>query len=109
MDLTQANAVFLKACDCLRRLLVFDRKMARVVVNPQTLFEPVIAGVLIPELIEKLRRLQAVLDQAEGLGFESKVQGLSGASAQTIDVLNTTPEVVPDELDLAGLEDEFFE
>ena len=96
MDFAEFDAVVGQAGQPGGGFLELNGEMAGVVIDPQMGGQTRVAGMLRAELFEKMNCFGGGLEEAEGFGFEAKVEGLAGAVGQAGDVFNGLPKILAD-------------
>jgi len=89
--------------------LELERKVAGIVIDAQVLSKPQIPGSVRLQLSEEGEELGGVLDRAERLRLEPKVELTTRPSRQLLLVVDTSPQVVPGNGQLTGSEPELLE
>jgi len=109
MDFADPDAGVAQGGKCWARFFKLDGEVAGVVIDTEMFAEARVAGMFVAELLEEPDGLAAVLNEAEGFGFEAEMQLLPGAFGELRDVLDAFPERFADELLLFASADEFLE
>ena len=109
MDFADPDAGVAQDGKCGARFFKLDGEVAGVVIDAEMYAEARVAGMFVAELFEEPDGLAAVLNQAEGFGFEPEMQLLPCAFGELRDVLDAFPERFADDLLLFTGADEFLE
>src|SRR5262245_59674189 len=83
--------------------------MTSIIIHPKVLIQTRVISMILAHLVEKASGLDAVLEETERLGFEAKMKFAACALASSGDVLDASPEIVPDHLFLLGGRNELSE
>src|SRR5580765_6938934 len=95
MKLADLDLMLAQRRDRMLRFLIFDGKMAGVIVDAEMLIQAGIVFVFAADAVEEMDDLAAALQQAKRFGFQAQVQCSTGLRAHSGNVFYAMPNIVP--------------